>query len=310
MNMKTVELHSIFVLLFHVILLDTATAGGGGIQCGSSNVTCPPNSLGCVGASLGLRWECNMSSGWEGHPYTTCYTGAPHPLSSNKKNVLIIGDSVSNGYFMEGTPGHNVPDLVADIAVTQHGPWSPGSGGAGSTIHGLDCLDIYVKLCNNQPAKWDLIAFNFGLHNLDNTTAALDQYGTQLAAIADRLQTTGAKLQYHLTTPMMPTCCLGGPLTPAGEGAPRPQCGKNDTQNFYACDGVVQVLNQKARDIMAARGIPVVDLYSTVTGICGSTYSTCTICRKTPCSFHYTAAGYDAISQPIANAIRATLRTS
>jgi hypothetical protein len=30
-----------------------------------------------------------------------------------------------------GTPGTNVPDLLADVALSQHAPFSPGSGGAG-----------------------------------------------------------------------------------------------------------------------------------------------------------------------------------
>ena len=62
---------------------------------------------------------------------TVCATGAPFALSTTKKNVLIIGDSVSNGYFGEGSFGHNVPQLVDDVALVQHAPFSPGSGGAG-----------------------------------------------------------------------------------------------------------------------------------------------------------------------------------
>ncbi len=54
----------------------------------------------------------------------------------------MIGDSVSNGYFLEADDLHNVPELVADIAVAQHAPFSPGSGGAGPTSSGLDCLDV------------------------------------------------------------------------------------------------------------------------------------------------------------------------
>lgn len=282
--------------------------GSNGIQCGSSNVSCPSWSHGCVSATLGLKWACNVTSGWEGHPFTTCYTGAPHPPSSTKKNVLMIGDSVSNGYFLEGTPGHNVPDLIADVAQAQHAPWSPGSGGAGPTQHGVDCLDIYLRLATGDVAQWDLITFNFGLHNLANDTASLEMYTAQLTNITTRLLATNAKLVYILTTPMMPTCCLGGPLLPSGEGAPRPNCAANDTKNFYKCNDVVQELNDRAKAIMAPHNIPVVDVYSTVTGICGATYVNCSICRMTPCSFHYNPPGYDKISVPIATAIRASLK--
>jgi hypothetical protein len=280
---------------------------GGGFQCGTSNVTCPPWSFGCIPAKLGLKWMCNVSSTWEGHPYTACYPGAPHPPSPTKKNVLMIGDSVSNGYFLEGTPGQNVPDLIADVAQAQHAPWSPGSGGAGPTQHGVDCLDLYLELTTNAPAQWDVITFNFGLHNLANDTADLDMYTAQLTNITTRLLATKAKLVYILTTPMMPNCCEGGPLLPSGEGAPRPNCARNDTVNFYKCNDVVQELNTRAKAIMEPHNIPTVDVYATVTGICGPSYVNCTICRMTPCSFHYTPVGYDNISIPIAASIRKAL---
>ena len=101
--------------------------------------------------------------------------------------MLIIGDSVSNGYFQEGIPGQNVPDLLSSVAYSSHAPYSPGSGGAGPTSHGLDCLEIYLKLATGAPAKYDAISFNFGLHDLGNTTANLASYDKQLTAIADRL---------------------------------------------------------------------------------------------------------------------------
>jgi hypothetical protein len=105
----------------------------------------PARSFGCVPSGYGLKWACNVSSGWEGHPFTQCVTGAPHPLSTTRKNVLVIGDSVSNGYYLEADPGHNLPDLVADVADVQHAPWSPGSGGAGptqvsSSVRSRDCM--------------------------------------------------------------------------------------------------------------------------------------------------------------------------
>eukprot|EP00658_Telonema_sp_P-2_P021523 TRINITY_DN18574_c0_g1_i1.p1 TRINITY_DN18574_c0_g1~~TRINITY_DN18574_c0_g1_i1.p1 ORF type:complete len:213 (+),score=35.10 TRINITY_DN18574_c0_g1_i1:282-920(+) len=208
-----------------------------------------------------------------------------------------------------GDAGPCVPELLKDIAVVQHAPWSPGSGGAGNTQHGIDCLDTWLRLCDGTPAKYDLIAFNFGLHDLDNRTAAVNKYTSQLANLTDRLRATEAKLQYHLTTPMMPKCCDGAPLNPAGEGAPRPHCARNETQNLYNCNGVVSELNQRAVRIVHDRGIPVVDLYRAVTDVCGGTYVNCSICRKTPCSYHYTAEGYVMLAKPIAAAMRAALVT-
>ena len=102
------------------------------------NVTCPPQSKGCVARKIfsprnGFPWACQMPSVSTPGSISTCATGAPYPLSTSKKNVLIIGDSVSNGYFLEGVAGSNVPDLLQDVALAQHAPFSPGSGGAGPT---------------------------------------------------------------------------------------------------------------------------------------------------------------------------------
>ena len=75
------------------------SGGGGGW---GSNVSCPSQSFGCVARKIGsprngYPWSCLMPSLASPGTKTTCSTGAPFPLSTTKKNVLIIGDSVSNG---------------------------------------------------------------------------------------------------------------------------------------------------------------------------------------------------------------------
>jgi|TARA_B110000208_G_scaffold131433_1_gene159299 hypothetical protein len=200
------------------------------------NVSCPGDALRCVARNIssprnGFPWSCEVKSIASPTASTLCSTGAPFPLSTTKKNVLIIGDSVSNGYFMEGDSGTNVPDLLKDIALAQHAPFSPGSGGAGATSHGLDCLETYLQLATGDPAHYDAITFNFGLHDLGNKTSDVSTYVAQLSGIADRLVQTGSKLIYLATTPMMPECCNGAALLPSGEGAPVPKC-KVQTRNF------------------------------------------------------------------------------
>ena len=110
-------------------------------------------------AALARRFHCP-------HARRTCKSRAVLAAvgSLNPKRTtlrLIIGDSVSNGYFLEGTLGSNVPDLLSDVALTQHAPFSPGSGGAGPTSHGLACLEVYLQLATGAPAKYDAITFNF-----------------------------------------------------------------------------------------------------------------------------------------------------
>ena len=176
--------------------------------------------------------------------------------------------------------------------------------------HGLDCMDVYLRLANGESADFDVITFNFGLHDLGNTSADLSTYTTQLSAIADRLLQTKAKLLYIYTTPMMPDCCDGAPLIPSSEGAPPPKC-KRGAAAIYSCDSVVQRLNQAAQGVMASRKIPTLDLHKVVTDVCAPKpphrYVNCSICRMQPCSFHYNPEGYKMLSQPIASAIRKLL---
>ena len=48
---------------------------------------------------------------------------------------------------------------------------------------------------------------------------------------------------------------------------------------------------------------PVVDLYSAVTAKCGKEYTDCSICRKTPCSYHYNSEGMEMQAKIVADAI-------
>jgi hypothetical protein len=91
---------------------------------------------------MGFPYACRVASVTSPGTTADCSFGPPLNLSTSLKNVLMIGDSVSNGYFLEATPLHNVPELLKDTALVQHAPFSPGSGGAGPTAHGFDCMDV------------------------------------------------------------------------------------------------------------------------------------------------------------------------
>ena len=108
--------------------------GGPPIKCeqaGSGwgwNVTCPSQSLGCAARKIGsprngYPWSCVMPSVASPGKQTSCSTGAPFPLSTTKKNVLIIGDSVSNGARRQASspllpfwPPAGPPPVVAPVA--------------------------------------------------------------------------------------------------------------------------------------------------------------------------------------------------
>ena len=130
-----------------------------------------------------------------------------------------------------------------------------------------------------------MIQFNFGLHNLDNSSSAEQEYTQQLTSITQQLlswigpQNKTAKIIYALTTPMM--------------------------QDYNEGNHAVQDLNKIATSIMNNYSIPMVDLYQRVVDYCGPVpYTTCSICNANPCSYHYTSQGYQWISVYVNNAIR------
>ena len=83
-------------------------------------------------------------------------------MSQNLPNVLIVGDSISHGYF---------PLLAAalngSVAQLQHAPSNTG------TIRtGVECWNITTLLGRDGmlPQPWDLVVFNFGLHDTSEPT--------------------------------------------------------------------------------------------------------------------------------------------
>lgn len=151
--------------------------------------------------------------------------------------VLIIGDSISNGY----TPP--LKELLAGEALVSHNP-----GNAGHTGRGLEQLDAWLG-----DERWDVIHFNWGLWDLayrpngsktrgldkkDGTqTWSVEEYAGHLETLVARLQKTGARLIWASTTPV-----------PEGE------------PGRYAGDELKY--NAAAAKIMAAHDIPVNDLHA------------------------------------------------
>ncbi len=164
------------------------------------------------------------------------------PASSKKKNVdpafapvrddpalprvLLIGDSISIGY----TPA--VREALAGKANV-HRP----ATNCGPTIRGLAELDKWLG-----DGKWDVIHFNWGLHDLrvDNGVShqvPIEQYEKNLTELVGRLKKTGARLVWCSTTPV-------------------PEGTKNRTK------GDEVKYNAVARRIMEANGVAINDLYS------------------------------------------------
>jgi len=216
------------------------------------------------------------------------------PLDPSRKNVVVIGDSLTIGY----TP--IVARLLNDIALVQHVPWDVSDGGAEETEYGLQCLDLWLASPSGMPIHPDLIYFNFGMHDLvTNCTPGhgcvpgqsgnTSVYPGELEAIARKLQlfssslTPPAKLIFGITTPYICNAAL---------------------------DAIISGnLNVAAASIMRRLSIPTVDLYGAAIAWCGGTVPN-NACHGIGSCFcpHCSSPGYDMLaSTVIAPAIRRAL---
>ena len=128
-------------------------------------------------------------------------------------NVLLIGDSISLGYTIAT---REALDGVANVyrPLKNCGPTTLGLSSLEDWIGG-SWLDDHL----GKDGKWDVIHFNFGLHdlkymgpqgqNLASPTAAdskvqvsIEDYEVNIETIARMLKATGAKVIWRETTPV------------------------------------------------------------------------------------------------------------
>src|SRR4051812_33030943 len=123
------------------------------------------------------------------------------PVEDDPKlpRVLLIGDSISMGYTLP------VRELLKGKANVHRIP-----DNCGPTERGLSQLDKWLG-----DGKWDVIHFNFGLHDLKyldangkyvdpskgKQVAPPEVYERNLRELVARLKKTGAKLIFATTTP-------------------------------------------------------------------------------------------------------------
>eukprot|EP01047_Picozoa_sp_COSAG01_P002365 COSAG01_NODE_63_length_29632_cov_270.650662_14_plen_463_part_00 len=201
--------------------------------------TCKPAAT--TGAGAAVQGKC------------VCKPGAPQPMSTTKKNVLVIGDSVSIGY----TPA--VASLLADVALVQHAPWG-GDGGAEETAYGIQCLDYWLRGPSGGPISPDVLFWNFGLHDgpqlfsyppanvtIPGQEGNMSVFPAQIAQLGQTLkswaQQSGTKLLFGVTTPML-----------------------GDAR----ADQDVSSLNAAAKQAMDRLGIPTVDMHAAIIAKCGT----------------------------------------
>ena len=178
--------------------------------------------------------------------------------------VLLIGDSISIGYTLQ------VREKLRGKANVHR---IPVNGGA--TEVGLENMESWLG-----KKKWDVIHFNFGLHDAKYTSATTqrasrEQYAANLRALVKQMQATGAKLIFATTTPVP----REGVLSP--------------TRRFDS----ILARNKIAIEVMEECGVSVNDLYAAVLSVQEK------VGRSN--DVHFQPEGYEVLAKAVAASIDA-----
>jgi acyl-CoA thioesterase-1 len=179
--------------------------------------------------------------------------------------VLLIGDSISIGY----TPPTR--ELLQGKANVHRIPEN-----GGPTINGLKNIDRWLG-----DGKWDVIHFNWGLHDLKMDTGKhqvpLDEYEKNLRQLVQRMKQTKAKLIWASTTPV-----------PEGKVSPPRR------------DSDVVAFNAAAKKVMEENGVAINDLYAFALPRLKEI--------QRPVNVHFTPEGSKALAERVAASIETALR--
>jgi hypothetical protein len=190
------------------------------------------------------------------------------PVKDDPKlpRVLLIGDSISIGYTVP------TRKLLAGKANVHRIPEN-----GGPTINGLKKLKTWLG-----DGKWDVIHFNWGLHDLkmdkDNKhQVPLDEYEKNLRELVKEMKSTGARLIWASTTP----------VPDAKVSPPRK-------------DSDVVAYNAVAKKVMAENGVDINDLYAFALPRLKDI--------QIPANVHFTAPGSQALAEQVAAVIEKNLK--
>jgi len=168
--------------------------------------------------------------------------------------LLIIGDSISRGYTLA------VRHQLQGKFNVHRAP-----ANCGSTVTGLKQVNVWLG-----NGKWDIILWNFGIHDRKTGPAV---YRQNLETLLQRLQHTGSKVIWARTTP--------APPGKNSEGFTEAQCGQ---------------LNGIADEVMQAGKVPEVDLYSLLKPRLAE--------LQLPNNVHFRETGYQLMGEKVAAAVQ------
>ncbi len=189
----------------------------------------------------------------------------PVPDIPGLPRVLLVGDSISMGYTIP------VRELLKGKANVHRIPEN-----GGPTTNGLARLQAWLG-----QSKWDVIHFNWGLHDLrimddGQRQVPPESYEKNLRALIARLQATGAALIWASTTPVPPS--VRSPLRHSAD---------------------VVLYNQIAKKIMNQNHIPIDDLYDFALPQVDKI--------QRPQNVHFTSEGSAVLAKQVASSIESHL---
>ncbi|MDA0372365.1 MAG: sulfatase-like hydrolase/transferase [Planctomycetota bacterium] len=207
----------------------------------------------------------------------------PVRAAGDRPRVLILGDSISIGYLP------HLREILGESCETYRPIDSRGRPeNCQGTTYGVENLERWLA---HAGGGWDVIHFNFGLHDLKRVhpdtgasspnpaharQAEPDVYEAQLRRIVGRLAESGSKLIFATTTPVP-------------EGDVRPHRDVEDAGRYNAI----------ARRVVAEHGIAVDDLYAFAAPRLGEI--------QKPVDVHFTKEGSAALAAEVARHVLAAL---
>jgi acyl-CoA thioesterase-1 len=194
-----------------------------------------------------------------------------------KKRLLILGDSISIGY----TP--YVQKMLADemvvIRPTRNGKPENCSG----TTSGVANIDRWLQI---DGGKWDVIHFNWGLHDLKHVKAG-DPKGAVSDLATDPPQATVEVYEKHLREIVAKLKATGARLVFA--------------MKVYRSNADVIRYNEAALRVMKDNNVPVNDLYTFVKPRMKEL-------QIQPANVHFVPAGSEALAAEVVKTVKAALQ--
>lgn len=171
--------------------------------------------------------------------------------------VLLIGDSVSRGYTQA------VRVALAGKMNVHRAPEN-----CGPTANGVKKIEVWLG-----DGKWDVIHFNFGIH--DRSTPLAD-YQQRLEQLVERMSKTGAKLIWASTTPI-----------------------PDDLPKNQRASSIIE-RNTRAMEVMMKAGVTSDDLFGAISPHLAD--------LQNPNDVHFNGKGYEFLGAEVAKSLQAALK--